>query len=188
MIKLKRKILVQIPYYAEFSESFIVGFTELKKHHSSWALLVPVPPCSGGCRKCFLIFTNRKVKEDQTVCPKHRERWFCITGKCCSFRAALREWAWVTRLSHGLGSLLYFTHEMFISASSQWRNKKFLQVNFLGNYPFLGVMKMKNFSTCNTLLWMCDFLHLFWSLKEKKTQLCFNTSSVLYYQIPVSLS
>lgn len=40
MIKLKRKILVQNPYYAEIRESFIVGFTELNKHLSSWALPV----------------------------------------------------------------------------------------------------------------------------------------------------
>lgn len=44
VIKLKRKILAQNPYYAEISESFIVDFTELKKqgevalHH--WQVLL----------------------------------------------------------------------------------------------------------------------------------------------------
>lgn len=43
------------------------------------------------------------------------------------------------------------------------------KINFLGNYPFLGMMKVKNFSTCNTLLQMHVFLCLCWSLKEKQT-------------------
>lgn len=115
-IRLRRKIHTLNPYHAGVSGSFIVGFTELKKHLSSWAFLVLVPPVMGNVGKgCFPDFTDGEKGEDQTVCLKQGLRWLCITAKCYSLHA-------VTGFGshsclYGLGSLLYLTFETFIAAS-----------------------------------------------------------------------
>lgn len=117
------------------------------------------PPVMGDVWKGgFLVFTGWEMEGYQTACPKCRERWLCITGKCCSSHAAPREWVWVPQLFESFGLFTVFdprdVHSCFLLMKKQ-------EVNLLGN---LGIMLISNFSIWDTQLQMCVLLCLFWSL------------------------
>lgn len=111
-IRLKTKIHQLIPYHPGLSRRFTVDFTQIKKHVSYWAFLVPIPPVMGDVGKGLLshfLQTGKWVKTKQ-LAPSVGRGGSASLASAVPFMQPQGTGFRSHSCLNGLGCLLYLTH------------------------------------------------------------------------------